>query len=305
MMTLGSPSRSPSPATRAARQKISARRRAAITSSCVPGAVPGDPVGDPQPLGACLQPRRERAAADMLEAPVQSGGQPSQRVDQHVEALLLHRARHADDADRARRIAPVAAERAMRRRETAPPPGRDRPARGRRQASARADGRDSSGCRSPANGRRRSSRASPSPGWSRRPWRGRRCCRAGRAELRRSGRPRPGCAGSGHAAIPWSAGSSAASTQAWPKPPAAVGREVAGEVAQPDAQQPPERTPRGPPARARAAPARAPDRDTPAGSAPGNGSPRAGDGRGRRWDGAARRSRAPDPAAPAPAAPGR
>ena len=109
MITLGSPSRSPSPATRAARQKMSARRRAAMHLLLRAGAAPGDPVGDPQPLGACLQPRRERAAADMLEAPVESVGQLGQRLDQHVQALLLDRARHADDADRACRIAAVAA----------------------------------------------------------------------------------------------------------------------------------------------------------------------------------------------------
>ena len=71
MITLGRPSRSPSPATRAARQKRSARRRAATTSSCVPAPRQAIRSAIPSRSARAFRPRRERAAADMLEAPVQ------------------------------------------------------------------------------------------------------------------------------------------------------------------------------------------------------------------------------------------
>ena len=66
-------------------------------------------------LSACaLQPGRQRAAADMIEAPV-AILQPGERADQVGEALLLDRAADRDDAERAARrrlaAAPAASER--------------------------------------------------------------------------------------------------------------------------------------------------------------------------------------------------
>ena len=76
------------------------------------------------------------------------------------------------------------------------------------------------------------------------------------------------CAGSARGAGRHPAGSSAASTSAWPKPAAAIGGQVAAQVARARRQQRARsRPPQHPPPGARSTRA-APGRDTPAGSAP-------------------------------------
>ena len=119
--TLGSPSRSPSPAMRLASTNRSARDQVGEHLVLRLGAAPVDAVGEPEPLGLGLQRPSERAAADMLEAPVQvrRAAAPARRAARRSPSSRP-RARPKQDHDRVGRIAAVARRaRRGRRREAA------------------------------------------------------------------------------------------------------------------------------------------------------------------------------------------
>ena len=69
------------------------------------GATPHDPVGEAEARRRAGEPLAERAAADVLVAPVHVRRQHRQRLEQDLDALLRHEAGDAEQAHRSRRVA--------------------------------------------------------------------------------------------------------------------------------------------------------------------------------------------------------
>ena len=63
-------------------------------------ALPGDPVGNSKLVGQCPELVQPIASADMLKAPMETGGKGRQRLEQNVVALLLYRTSNAEEDNR-------------------------------------------------------------------------------------------------------------------------------------------------------------------------------------------------------------
>ena len=134
-----------------------------------------------------LEALQLRPATYVFEAPIEHRGQPGQRGQEVVVALLLHRAAHREDDDRARVARRGGGLRVRWRKALRIDAVVDEvdPRGVRRRVSA--DAPRSPACTWSPRRTKRASRASPTRAWSRCPSRAPRRSRAARASSRRSG----------------------------------------------------------------------------------------------------------------------
>ena len=198
-----------------------------------PARPASDPVAEAELPRLASSSSAQRAAADMDVAPVQVRRQQRQRFEQHLDALLRHRPGEPQELTGPAGSLPSGRPAGARRKALGIEAmvGRARPGR---PAQARAD---ATRCRRVQVTSQRQSASFSRFSHSGVVQMSLACAERAPGQPAQQGRvarrPRPACAGNGRGAGPTSAGSSAASTSAWPKRRTRLAVRIALEIAQP------------------------------------------------------------------------